>query len=65
MIIVRDKADLLRLRRNGDMMTPLFHDDAAYNPGQLTLETSRSSANILATWMSLRSMGSDGYRALL
>ena len=63
--IVKNREDLKLLRRDADIMTPLFHDDEAYNPGKYTLETSRSAANILATWMSMNMLGKDGYRLLL
>ena len=65
MIITKRKEDLTRLRRDGKVMTPLFHDDAAYNPGTFTLETSRSAANILATWLTLNAFGQEGYQTLL
>ena len=65
MVIVKDKMDLMRLQRDVSIMTPLFQDDEAYNPGKFTLETSRSSANILATWIALQTFGQEGYQALL
>lgn len=65
MIIVKDRHDLMRLQRDMSIMTPLFHDDEAYNPGKFTLETSRSAANILATWIALQTFGQEGYQALL
>jgi glutamate/tyrosine decarboxylase-like PLP-dependent enzyme len=65
MIIVKDRDDFSLLRRDSKIMTPLFHDDLVYNPGVFTLETSRSAANILATWMTLQTLGREGYQALL
>lgn len=65
MFIARDKRDLMMLQRDGSVTTPLFHDNQAYNPGQFTLETSRSSANMLASWMALQTFGQEGYQALL
>lgn len=65
MIIVKDKQDLMNLQRDVSMMTPLFHDNEAYNPGKFTLETSRSAANILATWIALQTFGIEGYQVLL
>ncbi|OGE27662.1 hypothetical protein A3B42_02410 [Candidatus Daviesbacteria bacterium RIFCSPLOWO2_01_FULL_38_10] len=65
MLIVRDRKDLMRLQRDGNTMTPLFHDEQAYNPGQFTLETSRSAANMLASWIALQTFGQEGYQALL
>lgn len=65
MIVMRDGQDFSRLRRDGGVMTPLFHDKDAYNPGTFTLETSRSAANMVATWMSLQALGKQGMRQLL
>lgn len=65
MIIVKDRQDFARLQRDGSVMTPLFHDEEAYNPGKFTLETSRSAANILATWVALQTFGQEGYQLLL
>ncbi len=65
MIIVKEQNDFALLRRDNNIMTPLFHDDSAYNPGVFTLETSRSAANILATWMTLQALGCEGYQVLL
>lgn len=65
MIIVKDKMDFMRLQRDMDIMTPLFQDDEAYNPGKFTLETSRSAANMLATWIALQTFGQEGYQVLL
>lgn len=64
-VIVKDRKDLMRLRRDVNIMTPLFQDDKAYNPGKFTLETSRSAANILGTWITLQTFGQEGYQALL
>lgn len=65
MVLLRDRRDLGLLRRDGSDMTPLFHDPKAYNPGVYTLETSRSTANMIATWLTLRTLGRDGLRRLL
>lgn len=65
MIIMRDGRDFSRLRRDGGVMTPLFHDKDAYNPGTFTLETSRSAANMVATWVGLQALGKQGMRKLL
>lgn len=65
MVIVKDKMDLMRLQRDISIMTPLFQDDEAYNPGKFTLETSRSAANILGTWVALQTFGQEGYQSLL
>lgn len=65
MIVLKEQDDFALLRRDDDIMTPLFNDRMAYNPGTFTLETSRSAANILATWMTLQALGREGYQALL
>lgn len=65
MIVMRDGRDFSRLRRDGGIMTPLFHDKDAYNPGTFTLETSRSAANMVATWTGLQALGKQGMRQLL
>lgn len=65
MVICKDKDDIKVLGRDSALMTPLFHDDSVYNPGKVTLETSRSSANMLATWMTMQTFGKEGYRILL
>jgi len=65
MVIIKDKMDLMRLQRDINTMTPLFQDDEVYSPGKFTMETSRSSANILATWIALQTFGQEGYQALL
>ncbi len=65
MIIVKNQDDFNSLLRDKNIMTPLFHDDAAYNPGMFTLETSRSTANMVATWFTLQALGQEGYQTLL
>jgi len=65
MIIAKDQKDFKLLRRDAGIMTPLFHNDSVYNPGVFTLETSRSAANMLATWYVMQALGRDGYRSLL
>lgn len=65
MVILKNKEDFNLLKRQKDIMTPLFHDANEYNPGIYTIETSRSTANILATWITLQSFGQEGYQVLL
>jgi glutamate/tyrosine decarboxylase-like PLP-dependent enzyme len=65
MFIVKDGSDLGMLARSGATTSPLFHDDQAYNPGRITLETSRSAASILATWVGLQAIGIEGFWRLL
>lgn len=65
MVICKNKQDLKALGRDSDLMTPLFHNERIYNPGKISLETSRSSAVMLATWVTLQSLGQEGYQVLL
>lgn len=65
MIVIKNRNDLDALKKRKEKTTPLFHDDIAYNPGIYTLETSRAAANILASWLSLKSLGIEGYQLLL
>lgn len=65
MVILKNKNDFNLLKRQKDIMTPLFHDMMEYNPGVYTLETSRSCANILATWITMKSFGQEGYQVML
>lgn len=65
MIIIKNRKDIELLKKRKEKTTPLFHDDLAYNPGIYTLETTRSAANILATWISFKSIGIEGYQLLL
>lgn len=65
MIVMREGRDFSRLRRDGGVMAPLFHDKDAYNPGTFTLETSRSAATMVATWLTLQALGKHGMRQLL
>ncbi len=65
MIIARNKQDLANLGRDSQMMTPLFFDENAYNPGKYSLETSRSAANMVGTWLTITALGKKGYQILL
>jgi len=65
MVVFKNREDFNLLKRHKDIMTPLFHDDEEYNPGIYTLETSRSTANIIATWKTVQSLGREGYQVLL
>jgi glutamate/tyrosine decarboxylase-like PLP-dependent enzyme len=64
-IMVSDREDLALLRRDERDMAPLFHEVGAYNPGKYSLETSRSTANMVATWLTMITLGKDGLRRLL
>lgn len=65
MFVCKEKEGLLALGRNANLMTPLFHEENTYNPGKVTLETSRSSATMLSTWLTMQALGKNGYRVLL
>lgn len=65
MVILKNKNDFNLLKRQKDIMTPLFHDEDEYNPGIYTIETSRSTANIVATSATLQTLGKEGYQVLL
>ncbi len=65
MIICRDRAPLLALGKHHGVATYLFHDETAYRPGTFTLETSRSSANMVATLLTVSSLGAEGFQSLL
>ena len=65
MIVIKNRKDIDLLKKRKEKTTPLFHDELAYNPGIYTLETSRSAANILASWISFKSIGIEGYQLLL
>lgn len=65
MIIAKNKQDLADLGRDSQMMTPLFFDQEAYNPGKYSLETSRSAANMVGTWLTVKALGKQGYQVLL
>lgn len=64
-VIVKDKQDFDRLGIDFHSDSPLFHNEEVYNPGKFTLETSRSCANIIATWNALQAMGQEGYQVLI
>jgi len=65
MVIARKREDLSNLGRESQMMTPLFFDPDDYHPGKYSLETSRSAANMVGTWLTVKSLGKQGYQVLL
>ena len=65
LFVARREIELTRLGGDNSMMTPIFHDPKSYNPGKYSFETSRSSANIIATIRVFFSIGIDGYRSIL
>jgi glutamate/tyrosine decarboxylase-like PLP-dependent enzyme len=58
------EAQLDLLRRPVEEMAYLFHF-GAYNPGEYTLESSRSALGPLAAWANLKYFGVEGYQVLL
>ncbi len=64
-VIARNKQDLSNLGRESQMMTPLFFDPNDYHPGKYSLETSRSAANMVGTWITAKAFGKEGYQVLL
>lgn len=65
MVLFKDKNDFNLLKKKKERLTPLFHDDLSYNPGIFTLETTRSTATMLSTWLTLNAIGVEGYQYLL
>jgi len=65
MVLFKNKEDLNLLKKKKERLTPLFHDDFCYNPGIFTLETSRSTATMLSVWLTINSIGVEGYQQLL
>jgi glutamate/tyrosine decarboxylase-like PLP-dependent enzyme len=65
MVIFKNKKDFDYIVHDKKNTTPLFHDDEVYNPGKFTLETSRSAANILATWLTLKGMGKEAFQLIM
>jgi glutamate/tyrosine decarboxylase-like PLP-dependent enzyme len=62
--LVRDERDLSRIARDARATSYLFQA-GHYNPGQFTLETSRSGSGPLAALANLLLFGKNGLRALL
>jgi len=65
LVMARERRDLEALARDQASMAPLFNGSRAYDPGRFTLETSRSSAIMLATKKTLEALGCEGYQLLL
>jgi len=64
LFLLADGADWELLRRPAGAEAYLFHF-GAYNPGEYSLESSRSAAGALAAWANLKYFGIEGYQALL
>ncbi len=64
LILFKNRHDLQQLSRNRERMPYLYHY-GEYNPGEYTLETSRSGAGILAALANLKLFGLQGLQALL
>jgi glutamate/tyrosine decarboxylase-like PLP-dependent enzyme len=65
--LIKNKKDLEFLARDSNKIAPLFHNQESKNStGFLyTMETSRSSADILSTWIGLKTMGISGLQLLI
>lgn len=65
MILFKNKEDFNLIKKEKEKLTPLFHDERSYNPGIFTLETTRSTGQMLSVWLSLNSIGVEGFQKLL
>lgn len=66
MVMMNDRADLLRLSKGGNPVTSMHQlaEDFSYeSPVNYTLETSRAGGKALAALASFRTMGQRGYQA--
>lgn len=64
LFLARDRADLLRVGREQEVMPYLFQH-GEYRPGMYTLETSRAGTGVLAALANLRLFGKRGLQALI
>lgn len=64
MFLVRDAGDFQRLARETRDM-PYMFQHGQYHPGEFTLETSRNAGGVLAALANLKTLGLEGYQALL
>ncbi len=64
LFLVRDRADLLRVGREPEVMPYLFQH-GEYRPGMYTLETSRAGTGVLAALANLRLFGKLGLQVVL
>jgi glutamate/tyrosine decarboxylase-like PLP-dependent enzyme len=64
LVLVRDRADLAHITRDGATMPYLFQS-GEYHPGKYTLETSRSGIGPMSALANLLLLGKQGYRVLL
>ncbi|MFA5748001.1 MAG: pyridoxal-dependent decarboxylase [Candidatus Absconditabacterales bacterium] len=65
LVIFKNRNNLNYIQHDKKNTTPLFHNSEVYNPGKFTLETSRSGSNILATWLSVQSIGVEGFQSII
>lgn len=68
MVMMNDRADLLRLSKNGNPITSIHQvaDDFSYeSPVEYTLETSRAGGKALAALAAFRTLGQQGYQSLI
>lgn len=63
----KDKRDLDFLAKDSNKIAPLFHSTESQNSNGFlyTMETSRSSANILSTWIGVKTIGIEGFQLLI
>lgn len=64
LFLLKDGKDFDLIRRPAEEEAYLFHF-GAYNPGEYSLESSRSAAGALAAWANLKLFGVEGYQAIL
>ena len=64
LIVLKEAGDFDLIRRPAEKEAYLFHF-GAYNPGEYSLESSRSAAGALAAWANLKLFGLEGFRVIL
>jgi L-2,4-diaminobutyrate decarboxylase len=64
LFLLKDSKDFDLIRRPAEAEAYLFHF-GSYNPGEYSLESSRSAAGALAAWANLKLFGMDGYQSIL
>lgn len=64
--LIKNKEDIACLLKDKSKCAPLFQNFTEYNPGlYYTMETSRSSANMISTWLTIVTLGLEGYQLLI
>ncbi len=64
LLLVKDQADLTRLRRPQEHM-PYLYQFGEHRPGMYTLETSRPGTGTLAAFANLKLFGKEGLRVII